>query len=230
MIGELGALYERFGRAAPAGTVLFREGDEGHDMYVIQAGRVQLMRRVKERESVLAVLPPGEFFGEMAILNNRPRSATAVVIEDAKLLVIGPRTFEAMIRGSAEIAVRMIKKLAARLDQANSQVETLLLRDYNHRVVHVLRKIAESVGRPLESGILLPVTLGEIAGRVGLEENEVAEVMERLAQAKLACAYEPPEGPIEGEGECDHGFVIPEVGRLQDFLEFLEMKERFGTT
>ena len=225
MIGELGTLYERFGRAAPAGTVLFREGEPGHDMYVIQAGRVELLRRVKDRESVLAVLPPGEFFGEMAILNNRPRSATAIVVEDARLLVIGPRTFEAMIRGSAEIAVRMIKKLAGRLEQGNQQIETLLLRDANHRVVHVLRKVAESLGRQSDGGVYIPITLGELAGRVGLQDHEVAEVLERLAQAKLIMMVDP-EHALEGEEQS--GYVIPEVGRLQDFLEFLEMKERFG--
>ncbi|MCC6995645.1 MAG: Crp/Fnr family transcriptional regulator [Deltaproteobacteria bacterium] len=224
-MGELGTLYERFGRAAPAGTVLFREGEPGHDMYVIQAGRVELLRRVKDRESVLAVLPPGEFFGEMAILNNRPRSATAVVVEDARLLVIGPRTFEAMIRGSAEIAVRMIKKLAGRLEQGNQQIETLLLRDANHRVVHVLRKVAESLGRQSDGGVYIPISLGELAGRVGLQDHEVAEVLERLAQAKLIMMVDP-EHALEGEEQS--GYVIPEVGRLQDFLEFLEMKERFG--
>ncbi len=225
MIGELGTLYERFGRAAPAGTVLFREGEPGHDMYVIQAGRVELLRKVKDRESVLAVLPPGEFFGEMAILNNRPRSATAIVVEDARLLVIGPRTFEAMIRGSAEIAVRMIKKLAGRLEQGNQQIETLLLRDANHRVVHVLRKVAESLGRQSDGGVYIPISLGELAGRVGLQDHEVAEVLERLAQAKLIMMVDP-EHALEGEEQS--GYVIPEVGRLQDFLEFLEMKERFG--
>ena len=81
---------------------------------------------MRGREVHLATLPPGEFFGEMAIINKQPRSATATVIEEAQLLVLDARTFEAMIRGNAEIAIRMIKKLAARLAQANSQVEMLL--------------------------------------------------------------------------------------------------------
>src|SRR5947199_7360758 len=107
-------------------------------MYVIQTGRVQLTRRVRGREAHLATLPPGEFFGEMAIVNNRPRSATATVIEDARALVIDRRTFDAMIRGNTEIAVRLIKKLANRLEQANQQIEILLVRDTNHRLVQLL--------------------------------------------------------------------------------------------
>src|SRR5512144_2302711 len=97
-------LLERLGRRVPAGLVLFREGDPGREMYVVHSGRVELTRRMGDRDAHLAFVPPGEFFGEMAILNNRPRSATATVVEDAWLLVIDARTFEAMIRAKAEIA------------------------------------------------------------------------------------------------------------------------------
>lgn len=216
-------LLERFGRAFPAGTVLFREGDAAQEMYVIHSGRVEVTRRIRDRSAVLAVLPPGEFFGEMAIINNRPRSATATVVEDAVLLVIDARTFEAMIRGKAEIAVRMIKALASRLDQANQQIELLLLRDTNHRVVHCLRSLAEQQGStgPLGTETYIPVTLATLAGRVALDEAEVQEVLNRLRSARLVLPAR--EAGIDGDG-----FVVPEVGRLVDFLEFLDMKERFG--
>jgi CRP-like cAMP-binding protein len=211
-------LYDRFGQSVPTGTVLFREGDAGGDMFVLQSGRVQLTRRIRNEEKIIAVLPPGEFFGEMAIVNNRPRSATATVIEEAKLLVIDSRTFEAMIRGNAEIAVRLLKKLATRLEQANQQIEILLLRDTNHRVVQALRNLAETVGQPDEAGIRVDISIAELADRVGMSDGEVSDVLGRLRAARL-CS-EIPGG---------HGFVIAEDGRLVEFLEFLEMKERFGT-
>src|SRR5688500_9355159 len=141
-------LLDRFAKDYAAGTVLFREGEPGTEMYVIQRGEVELRRRFRGGERVLAVLPEGEFFGEMPIVNNRPRSATAVVRRQARLLVIDGQTFEAMIRGKTEIAVRMIKTIAGRLDRANQQVELLLLKDANHRVVQCLRHLAEEqVGR-----------------------------------------------------------------------------------
>ncbi len=215
-------LLERFGRHYPAGTVLFQEGDAGDEMYVIHSGRVELTRRFKDRTNVLAVLPPGEFFGEMAIVNNRPRSATATVLDDAQLLVIDSRTFEAMIRGKPEISVRMIKALAGRLEQANQQIELLLLKDTNHRVVQCLRRLAEQRGQaPSGTEVLIPVTLSELAGRVALDEEQVLEVIERLRVARLVMSA--AEAGYDGEG-----FVVPEVGRLVDFLEFLEMKDRFG--
>jgi CRP-like cAMP-binding protein len=208
-------LFERFGRVFPAGSVLFREGETGQEMYVIQSGRVRISRLMNGRESVLAELPAGEFFGEMAIINARPRSATAMVIEDAKLLVIDAKTFEAMVRGSVEIAVRMMKKLADRLDQANAQIEMLLLRDSNHKVVHYLRRLADAAGVPSPYGVIVQTDVASLADGVGLDEAEVCQVLERLAKSHLV------EG-IEG------GFLLPEVGRLGEFLEFLELRQRYG--
>ena len=129
----------------PQGTVLFREGEPGKEMYVVQQGRVTISKKVGDVEKILASLGPGEFFGEMSILNNKPRSATATCAEDSKLLVIDAKTFEAMIRGNAEIAIRMIKKLADRLAEANEQIENLLFADASSRVVHFLATAAEKV-------------------------------------------------------------------------------------
>ena len=223
-------LLERFARDYDAGTVLFREGEPGDFMYVVQTGEVEIRRNVGDHERVLAVLPAGEFFGEMALINQRPRSATAVVRSPSRLLVIEPRTFEAMIRGKTEIAVRMIKTLAGRLERANNQIELLLLPSANHRVVQCLRRLAEEQleaagahgsGGTAETSIYLPVQLEDIASRVALPAHEVADIVERLHQSRLVVLAE--DAGIEGAG-----YVIPEVGRLLEFLEFLELKERFG--
>jgi CRP/FNR family cyclic AMP-dependent transcriptional regulator len=208
-------MFERFGETYPAGHVLFREGDAGKHMYVIQRGRVQLTRRVRGREAHLATLPPGEFFGEMAIINKQPRSATATVIEEAHLLVLDARTFEAMIRGNAEIAIRMIKKLALRLAQANSQVETLLKQDVNHRIVHQLRVLADSRGQADGPGVRIDISVEELSELIGTAPKDVVDGLERLQKARL---LHKQVGSI----------FIAEVGKLAEFLEFLEMKERFG--
>jgi CRP-like cAMP-binding protein len=199
-----------------AGTVLFEEGDEGQVMYVIQSGTVKITRKVGTKEALLAMIPAGEFFGEMSIINDKPRSATATVVEDSRLLVIDGRTFEAMIRGNSEIAVRMIKRLAGRLDRANQQIELLLHRDPNHRVVQFIRQTAQKLGRPCPTGTAVPLTVEKLSQQVGLTQAEVTKVVSRLEKARLLT--ETAEG----------FFVISEVGKLQDFLEFLEMTERYG--
>jgi CRP/FNR family transcriptional regulator, cyclic AMP receptor protein len=218
---------DRFAKDFTAGTVLFEEGQPGDHMYVITHGEVEIRRQVGEMERVLAVLPAGEFFGEMAILNARPRSATAVVRVDSRLLVIAGNTFEAMLRARPEIAMRMIKALASRLENANQHIELLLLPTPNHRVVQCLRHMAEEqimlAGNVLTAGtaILVPKRVEDIAVRVGLPVHEVIDVVDRLRAARLVMLAQ--DAGITGDG-----FIVPEVGRLLEFLEFLNLKDRFG--
>jgi CRP-like cAMP-binding protein len=208
-------LFSKFGRELPKGTVLFREGDPGKEMFVIQSGQVAISKRVRDVEKVLATLGPGEFFGEMAIISNTPRTATATVASDARCLVIDPKTFEAMIRGNAEIAVRMIKKLAARLQEADAQIENLLLRDAQSRVVHYLAHAAETRGKQVPEGYKLELSIGMLPAALGIKEEQLASVLEKLGKAKLA--LKEPDGVL-----------VPEPKKLREYLEFLEMKEKFG--
>ena len=119
------SLTQRFAREYPRGSVVFREGDPGGPMYVVQSGQVRISRRAGGAETVLTTLGPGAFFGEMSILSGRPRSATATCVEAARLLVVEARTFEPMLRANGEIAVRMIRELAGRLARADEEIERL---------------------------------------------------------------------------------------------------------
>jgi CRP/FNR family transcriptional regulator, cyclic AMP receptor protein len=208
------SLFQRFGREFPRGATLFREGETGKEMYVVQQGRVTISKRVGEVEKILSSLGPGEFLGEMAILNNKPRSATAVCTEDSKLLVIDAKTFEAMIRGNAEIAVRMIKKLADRLQEADEQIENLLFHDASSRVVHYLATAAEKAPKG-EGGHRLALKPGELAARVGVKPEAAEEVLQKLLKAKI----------VEVSAEA---LVVPDAAELRHFLEFLQMKAQFG--
>jgi len=208
-------LFQRLGRTFPAGTVLFKEGDSGREMYVIQAGKIKISKKVRNEEQTLAVIGAGEFFGEMAIFNNKPRSATATVLEECKVLVVDPRTLEAMIKGNTEIAVRMIKKLAARLQEADDQIESLMLKDSNSKVVHTLARIADTAGQKVEGGIKIKLTMAELASKTGLELKQAEEVVAKIVKAKILQVLAD-------------GFVISDVDRLRKFLEYLTMKEQFG--
>jgi CRP-like cAMP-binding protein len=108
------------------GQVLFHEGDDGDDMYIIQSGRVAIKKKVKDGDTTLAVLEKGDFFGEMAILERMPRSATAEVVEEGDLIVISGEMFGDMIKANPEIAVRMLRKQSIRLRETNRQVESLM--------------------------------------------------------------------------------------------------------
>lgn len=209
------SLLQRFGRNVPKGTVLFREDERGSEMFVLQAGKVQLSRTIRGEEEVIVELGPGEFFGEMSILNDKPRSATATVTADAQLLALDPKTFEAMIKANTEIAVRMIKKLAKRLDEANERIENLLLRDANSRVVHAVLLMARSHGQQGEAGLVLHLSPDDIHKKTGVDPERVEDVLVRMERSQL----------LARAGET---LVVPSVEKLDEFLEFLEMRERFG--
>jgi CRP/FNR family transcriptional regulator, cyclic AMP receptor protein len=214
-------LLDRYVWDYEPGTVLFREGDPGSEMYVIQSGEIEISREIGQRHQVLAVLPAGEFFGEMALINGRPRSATATVKQRARLLVIDGETFESMLRRKAEISMRLIKALAGRLERANQQVELLLLKHSNHRVVQCLRQLADEHAVDGEPAVYIPSSHIEIADRVALPADEVMDILQRLALARLV--VHASEAGVDGDG-----YIVPEVGRLLEFLEFLELRDRFG--
>lgn len=120
-------LFWKFGKSFRKGTILFREGDLGREMFIIQQGKVQVRKRVGKTEEPLAELSAGEFFGEMALLIGMDRSATVEVIEDSKLLVINPETFASLLKSDIEIALKMLKKMAARLRALDEHLEAALL-------------------------------------------------------------------------------------------------------
>jgi len=108
------------------GHVLFKEGEDGEDMYIVQSGRVAIKKKMKDGDATLAVLEKGDFFGEMAILERMPRSASAEMVEDGDLIVIAGEIFGDMIKANPEIAVRMMRKQSIRLRETNKQLEQAL--------------------------------------------------------------------------------------------------------
>jgi CRP-like cAMP-binding protein len=209
------ALFQRFGKEFPKGTVLFREGEPGKEMYVLQSGKVQISKKVRDVEKVLAILGPGEFFGEMAIISNKPRNASAAVEEDVRVLMIDPKTFEAMIRGNSEIAVRMIKKLAERLSDADAQIENLLLSDPSSRIVHHMLQQCQTRGRAGEEGIEIDFPVRDLPRELAVGEPAIRYMLSRLERSGL----------IETSGD---RVTVRDTARLFDFLRFLEMKWKFG--
>ena len=218
---ESDPLFARFGRECPAGEVLFREGEPGDVMYVLREGVVRISKGSPEGDKTLAVLGAGEFFGEMSILNEKPRTATAEVVEAAKLLVINARTFEQMVKGNSEIAIRLIKKLAMRLDSANELIEVLLHRDPKARVILGIARQVELIGEEREGGaVFVPMERDELASEVGVSVGETNEVLHRLRRLNIA------EESVDELGRL--GFLVHDVRRLREVLEFLEMREKFG--
>lgn len=205
-------LFSRFGKKFPAGTVLFQEGDKGEEMYIIQAGKVKISKRIRGVEKTLAVLEKGEFLGEMAILNDKPRSATAETVEDCDMLVIDRKTFEALLRGNVEIAIRFIKRLADRLRETNDQMEALMIKDNTSRLVSILAKHVKD-----KKGSQIVLSVDELAGMAGIEADQCRSILEKLANARIV-ELAPDGGKLHIQSQ-------DQVDRL---LRYLEMREIFG--
>jgi CRP/FNR family cyclic AMP-dependent transcriptional regulator len=204
-------LFSRFGRKIPANTVLFHEGDVGENMYIIQSGRVKISKRIRGVEKTLATLEKGEFLGELAILNDKPRSASAETLEECDMLVIDRKTFDALIRGNVEIAVRFIKRLADRLRETNDQMEALMIKDNTSRLVSILAKHVREQKKAGE----FTMTIEDLAGLAGIEAAQARSILEKLASVRI----------VEVVGEKIHIRDQDQVDRL---LRYLEMREIFG--
>ncbi|MEA2604303.1 MAG: hypothetical protein QOF89_5295 [Acidobacteriota bacterium] len=109
-----------------AGEYVFREGDLGLEMYIINEGNVEILNHVGDEEQVLAVLEKGDFFGEMSVLEDLPRAASARAATDIRLLQINGSTFDQLLQGNPEIAVRMMRKLSRRLRETDELLKSLL--------------------------------------------------------------------------------------------------------
>jgi hypothetical protein len=109
-----------------AGEYVFREGDIGTEMFIIHEGQVEILKRIGGEERQLAVLEKGDFFGEMSLLEELPRAASARALTAAKLLEINGSTFDRMLRNNPEIAVRMMRKLSRRLRQTDELLQQAL--------------------------------------------------------------------------------------------------------
>ena len=179
---------EIYGRDFPAGAVVFEEGDPASRMYVIISGSVRIEKRVGDRNLTLAVLKMGEAFGEMALLEAAPRSATAVVEQASRLLEIDEAAFEDLVRKNGEVAIRLLRRLSARLREANRQIRSFLSADAMSRAVEVLRALA---GPPGEDGFrAVPKEMGP---------ERLAERISAHARGAGALGSAPP-GPARAGG------------------------------
>lgn len=206
-------MTEKGVRQCTAGTVLFREGEEGDRMYVIKSGRVRLTKMIHDSEMVIEELNDGEFCGELAMLGATARPVTAVVVEDASVIQVQTDQFEDMIRGNSDIALRMLKKLTQRLTQAQYRVSNLILRSNTARVLHQLKAEAERHDADAADTIPIPDNLADV---LAMEIGEVKQVLGKLVRDEFIT--------IDKQGY----FQIVDASAYDRYLRFLELQDRFS--
>src|SRR6185312_15344640 len=126
-ISERARLVSRYGRTFAAGEVIFREDEAGTDAFLLQEGRVRLLKTIRNAERSLIVLKPGDLFGESALLDAATRSSTAVALTDGVALALDRQTFRSLLTNYPPIAVRVMEQLVRRVRDAEDQIEILML-------------------------------------------------------------------------------------------------------
>jgi CRP/FNR family transcriptional regulator, cyclic AMP receptor protein len=135
------------------GDFIFKEGEKGDLMYVLLEGAVDLKMRVERGETVLKTVDtPNDFFGEMALLDERPRSASAVAVKKTKVLAVDGPTFESMILTNGKFALKIIKVLAARIRRSNDQVSELIETMPKERIARGMTDFAVRHGESIHEG------------------------------------------------------------------------------
>jgi CRP-like cAMP-binding protein len=118
--------FERYLVMHPMGDIIFSEGEIGTEMYIVQSGTVELLKDIGGETRVLATLEKGDFFGEMSVLEDVPRTASARAKTEVELVRINGATFDAMLKSNTEIAVRMMRKLSRRVREITAMLEQSL--------------------------------------------------------------------------------------------------------
>lgn len=166
-------------RSFPKGRTIVAEGEPSQSLYVLLSGRAKVQRSDTEgKEVILAVLGPGECFGEMSLIDDAPRSASVITIESCDFMSINKESFKSMLVSSPEISMRIMKGLVKRLREADKKIETLALLDVYGRVARVLLDFSEQVGNDRVVRNKLPRQ--EIAKMIGASREMVSRVMKGL--------------------------------------------------
>lgn len=167
-------------RSYPKGSVIVFEDDPGDSLYLVAGGQVKVVLIAEDgREVILSVLGEGSFFGEMAVIDEEPRSAHVIAMDDSNLLVLRREDFHARLRQSPEVAIALLKETSRRLRRADEKIGSLVLLDVNGRVAHLLLRMAEDEGG---ERITRKLTHHTIAQMIGSSRETVSRTMRNLVE------------------------------------------------
>jgi CRP/FNR family cyclic AMP-dependent transcriptional regulator len=207
-IEKLEALTKR--KRFPSGTAVFFQDDPSDSLYVVLSGSAKVFRTAEDgRDRILMILRPGDAFGELAMIEGLPRSATVQTLEETEMLVLGGKDFEGFAREHPDFLWKLLQSMCERVRKINEDVLDLSFKDVPYRV---LRMLSQLVARHGESGpegwrIRMPLSVREMSSMVGSNTETVGRLLDR---------YES-DGLVRRNGP---NWVIPDQGALTRALEY----------
>ena len=170
-------------REYPKNSVILFEDDPGDALYVVSDGQVKVVLIGEDgREVILSVLGDGDFFGEMSLIDDEPRSAHVIAMRDSRLLVLRRDDFQQQIQRHPSVALTVLRVLVQRLRQADAKIGGLVLLDVNGRVARLLIEMADESGGPR---ITRRLTHHTIAQMIGSSRETVSRAMRELVERGL---------------------------------------------
>ncbi len=207
--------FSRFARTYQAGEIIFSEYEPGDSFYLIQAGRVRITKIVGDIEKNIDILSAPEIFGEMAILEGAPRSATAIALETVKVLEFNRANFEILMIGNPQIALRLLKVFTKRIYDQKRRFMILTLDDPQAKIADVFLMLDETQGSAVPGEQLgdkreFKVTVDDVAHWAGMNTAEVQTLLGHFSNQRRVELF------------ADH--IV--VKNINDFIRFVNSKRK----
>ncbi len=181
---EIDALAElAFTRSFTKGQLIILVAESGDSLFIIRKGQVKVSLLHEDgREFILSLLGEGEFFGELALLDDRPRSANVVATEDTELIILKRTDFQELVNRVPAIAVSLLEELAGRLRRTDEQVGGLALLNVYSRVAKTILRMASDSGVETSEGVLIEhrPTHQQLANMAGTTRETVTRALKQL--------------------------------------------------
>ncbi|NLJ45877.1 MAG: Crp/Fnr family transcriptional regulator [Treponema sp.] len=187
--------FTRFARTYQAGEIIFAEYEPGDSFYLIQSGKVRIAKIVGDIEKTIDVLQPPEIFGEMAILEGTPRSATAIAVDTVRVLEFNRANFEVLMMGNPQIALRLLKLFTKRIYDKKRRFMILTLEDPQARVADVFLMLAETQAAATAGAEQdgekreFRVTIEDVAHWAGMGASEVQTILGHFVNQRRVELY-----------------------------------------
>ncbi|WCL48562.1 Crp/Fnr family transcriptional regulator [Leptospira sp. GIMC2001] len=180
-------LIKKKGKNFKAGEIIFEENDPANEMYILISGSVGIHKRINDAYKLLIELKAGDMFGEMALIDNKPRSARAVAISSSLLFPVTENLLQQLIQTNSEFTLRLVKILSNRLREANYQITALLKGDRKNIVKSNLATFANIHGKPLNNGYVVGLQpfLKWAILRAGLDLKDIQEAINQLIRDRM---------------------------------------------
>ncbi len=192
MSETMNSMFERFGDTYKPGEIIFCEYEPGENFYLIQSGKVRVTKVVEGKEKTLDIFTNGDMFGEMALLENAPRTATAIAEEETKSLKFNKENFEVLINTNPQIAIRLLKVLARRIYEAKRRLMILLLKNREAKIMDTLLMLGETsynLNPDLNEPVEIQTTVQDIARWCAEDVKETKRILshyEKLGKISIS--------------------------------------------